>query len=160
MMNSNRSLALCVVIAAFSMPKGCPKQPARTSMRVSIEMEAASNVNPDPSGQGLSVVVRVYQLKDEGRFDAADYNAIWKSDKETLSDDFLDVQERVVQPGTQENLEIKANPMAAYLGIVALFRNPSGDTWRKIIPLRGKNPKVKVSLRENSIELGPVGKLG
>jgi type VI secretion system protein VasD len=157
MMNHNRLLGLCVVFATFAVPKGCPKQSA-TKSPVRIELEAAPNVNPDPSGQALSVVVRVYQLKDEGRFDAADYNALWKSDKETLSDDFLDVQERIVQPGMQETLEIKPNPMAAYLGFVALFRNPSGDTWRRIIPIRGKKPKIKVNLRENRIELGPVSK--
>ena len=154
MMNSNRLLVLFVVIATLSLPKGCPKQPAHKL--VSLVLEAAPNVNPDPSGQALSVVVRVYQLKDKGRFDAADYNAIWRSDKETLSDDFLDVQERVVQPGTQEILDINPNPMASYLGVVALFRNPSGDTWRRIIPISGKNPKINLSLREYSIELGPV----
>jgi type VI secretion system protein VasD len=156
MKNLVRFLGLCVMILTFAAPKGCPKQPAKSNLQpITIQLEAAQDVNPDPSGQPLSVVVRVYQLKDEGRFDAADYNALWKSDKETLSDDFLDVQERDVQPGSQETLDIKANPMAAYLGIVALFRNPSGDTWRKVIPIRGKKLAYKVSLRQNSVEVGP-----
>src|ERR1035438_5224895 len=60
MMNSNRLLVLFVVIATLSLPKGCPKQPAHKL--VSLVLEAAPNVNPDPSGQALSVVVRVYQL--------------------------------------------------------------------------------------------------
>jgi len=154
MKNANRVLVWFVVAVSFFLLMGCPKQSARVNMVV----VAAPNVNPDPSGQALSVVVRIYQLKDKGRLEAADYNAIWRTDKETLSDDFLDRQERVVQPGTQEMLEIKANPMATYLGVVALFRNPSGDTWRKIIPISGKNPKISLNLREHSIELSSVGK--
>ncbi len=154
MKNANRLLVKSVFALSLFLLMGCPKKNAL----VNIVMTGAPNVNPDPSGQALSVVVRVYQLKDKGRLEAADYNAIWRSDKETLSDDFLDRQERVVQPGTQEMLEIKTNPMAAYLGVVALFRNPSGDTWRRIIPISGKKPKISLSLREHSIELSSVDK--
>jgi type VI secretion system protein VasD len=157
MKNAKRVRVWFAVAVSFFLLMGCPKKSARVNM-VNMVVAAAPNVNPDPSGQALSVVVRIYQLKDKGRLEAADYNAIWRTDKETLSDDFLDRQERVVQPGTQEMLEIKANPMATYLGVVALFRNPSGDTWRKIIPISGKNPKISLSLREHSIELSSVGK--
>ena len=141
------------VIAMFLL-LGCPKEPARVSMALVAE----PNLNPDSSGQPLSVVVRVYQLKDKGRLETADYNSVWKSDRETLSDDFLDRQERVVQPDAQEMLEIKANPMAAYLGVVALFQNPVGDTWRKVIPISGKNQKIRISLREQNVEIVSVGK--
>jgi type VI secretion system protein VasD len=135
--------------ASLLLLAACPKQPARVNMTV----VAAPNVNPDSSGQALSVVVRIYQLKDKGRLEAADYNAILKSDKETLGEDFLDRQERVVQPGTQETLEIKTHPMTAFIGVVALFRNPAGEGWRRVIPISGKNPKLNLSLREQSIEL-------
>ena len=154
MKNVKRLLWLIVfVIAVFSL-LGCPKEPAR----VNIALVAERNLNPDSSGQPLSVVVRVYQLKDKGRLETADYNSIWKSDRETLSDDFLDRQERVIQPDAQEMLEIKAHPMAAYLGVVALFQNPVGDTWRKVIPIRGKNQKIRISLREQNVEIVSVGK--
>jgi type VI secretion system protein VasD len=129
---------------------GCPKQPTK----VNIVLNAAANVNPDARGQALSVVVRIYQLKDKGRLESADYNAIWKSDKETLSDDLLERQERVVQPGTQEMLEIQSNPMANYIGAVALFRNPSGDSWRKIIPIgKGATQRIGLTLREQTIDI-------
>jgi type VI secretion system protein VasD len=134
---------------------GCP--PAQT--RVQVAINAASKVNTDTGGESLSVVVRIYQLKDKGRMESADYNAIWKSDKETLSDDLLERQERVIQPGTQELLEIQPNASASCLGIVALFRNPSGDAWRKVIPLtKGKVQKLAVTLSEQTIEITPTGK--
>jgi type VI secretion system protein VasD len=129
---------------------GCPPAPTRVSMVIS----ATNNVNPDVGGQSLSVVVRLYQLKDKGRMETADYNAIWKSDKETLSDDLLERTERVVQPGTQEMMEVQPNPSASYLAVVALFRNPSGDTWRKIIPLKkGAAQKFGVTLQDQNVEI-------
>jgi len=150
-MRMSRRLFFCIPIAlSMVLLAGCPKEP----VKVNMVLNAATNVNPDAGGQPLSVVVRIYQLKDKGRIEAADYNAIWKSDRETLSDDLLERQERVVQPGTQEMLEIQANPMANYLAAVALFRNPSGDTWRRIIPIsKNRAQKLTFTLRENTIEL-------
>ncbi len=144
-------LTVCVLfVLPLVLLAGCPKQPAKVAM----VLDASSNVNPDASGQPLSVMVRIYQLKDKGRLEAADYNAVLRSEKETLSDDLLDRQERMVQPGTQELLEIQTNPMANYIGAVALFRNPSGDTWRKIIPInKSKAQKITVTLREQTIEI-------
>jgi type VI secretion system VasD/TssJ family lipoprotein len=51
-------------------------------------------------------------------------------------------------------LEIQAKPEAKYLGAVALFRNPSGDAWRKIIPIgKGATQKISLTLREQTIEI-------
>ncbi len=154
-----KNLLLSVVFGLLSlsiiMSLGCP--PAQT--RVHMAISATNSINPDAGGQPLSVVVRVYQLKDKGRLETADYSAVWKSDKEALSDDLLERQERVVQPGTQEMLEIQPNASASYLGVVALFRNPSGDTWRKIVPIgKGKIQRLAVTLNEHTIEVTSTGK--
>jgi len=131
---------LCLVLL---LPIGCSKEPPR----VSLVLNAGTDVNPDPSGQALSVVVRIYQLKYK------------RSDTQTLSDDLLERQERIIQPGTQEMLEIRVNPSAAYLGIVALFRSPSGDTWRKIIPVgQSKTQSITLTLRGQNIEIISTGR--
>jgi type VI secretion system protein VasD len=154
MTNARRLIWLLVLAGSSFLLIGCPKEP----MRVNMTLAAAANLNPDSAGRALSVVVRVYQLKDKGRFETADYNALWKSDREALSDDFLDRQERMIQPGAQEILEIRANPLAAYLGVVALYQNPTGDTWRKIVPINRNNQKIQLSLREQNIEIISMGK--
>jgi type VI secretion system protein VasD len=154
MTHSHRYIVLLIVLSALLLFVACPKQPVRLSM----VMSAAPNVNPDVSGQPLSVVVRIYQLKDKGRLESADYNALMKSDKDTLAEDLLERQERVVQPGSQQTLDISANPAANYVGVVALFRSPSGETWRKIIPLGGKTQKVTISLHEQVVDVTATGK--
>ncbi len=155
MRNVKHAFFLFTLITGLVLMTGCPKEPTRVSM----VMNAAASVNPDAQGKPLSVVVRVYQLKDKGRLEAADYNAILRSDKDTLSDDLLERQERVVQPGTQEILEIRANPMASYLGVVALFRTPQGDSWRRVIPIsKSKTQKVAVTLQEQTVVLSTTAK--
>jgi type VI secretion system VasD/TssJ family lipoprotein len=91
--------------------------------------------------------------------ESADYNSIWRSDTQTLSEDLLERQERIIQPGTQEMLEIRANPAAAYLGIVALFRSPTGDTWRRIVPVgQSETQKITLALRGQNIEIISTGR--
>ena len=150
MNNAHRMLFLVSLLLSALLTAGCPKEPTRVNM----VLNAGADLNPDQNGQALSVVVRVYQLKDKGRLETADYNAVLKSEKETLSDDILERQERIIQPGTQEMLEISANPLARYIGIVALFRNPAGDTWRKIVPVaNAKTQKINLALREQNLEV-------
>jgi len=150
---SHRFVFLMVLGAALLLFTACPKEPTRINMVVS----ATNTVNPDASGRALSVVVRIYQLKDKGRLETADYNTLMQSDT-ILGSDVVERQERVVQPGTQETLDIRANPLATYIGVVALFRNPTGDGWRKTLPIAGKTMKIGLSLRENSIDIVTTGK--
>ncbi len=148
MKNAYRLLFVVFLCAGVFFFAACPKEPVRINMVVS----ATNTVNPDDSGRPLSVVVRIYQLKDKGRLESADYNSLVKSDS-ILSEDVVERQERVVQPGTQATLDIRANPLANYVGVVALFRKPTGDGWRKIVPIRGKEMKLNLSLNEQTIEV-------
>jgi len=152
MRNPTRVFCWILLCLPLILLVGCRK--AAPVTHLSLVINAAANVNPDAGGQALSVVVRVYQLKDKGRLESADYSALLRSDKETLSDDLLERQERIIQPGTQEMMELQTNPSAAYVGVVALFRSPSGDTWRRILPIaKGKTQKFTVALREQSVEV-------
>jgi type VI secretion system protein VasD len=127
----------------------------KKQVRLNVAISAASNLNPDPSGNPLSVVVRIYQLKDSGRFERADYDALWKNEKETLADDLIQQIERVIHPGSQEIVDVQANPAAGFIGVLALFRNPSGDSWRKVVPVRSKVKGVSVTLHDYVVEIIP-----
>jgi len=148
MKNSHHYILVILLCLGFLIFTGCPKEPVRINMVVS----ATNTVNPDDAGRPLSVVVRIYQLKDKGRLETADYNSLVKSDS-ILAEDIVEHLELVIQPGSQETRDIKANPMANYIGAVALFRKPSGDGWRKTLPIRGKAMKINLSLREQAIEI-------
>ncbi len=149
-----RLLCWFSIFASLILCCACPKQAARVNMTVN----AAADINRDADGHPLSVVVRVYQLKDKGRLESAEYGALLKSDTLVLAGDLLESKERILQPGAQDILEINSKPETNYLGIVALFRNPSGDSWRKIIPVKGKDLKITVSLRAAGIDVVLTGK--
>ena len=93
-------------------------------------------LNTDDSAAALPVVVRVYQLRNRHAFDRASFRTLWKDDRDLLQGDLIERREIVLHPDSEVvvELEVDRRKGAAYLGVVALFRKPSGDSWKKIVP--------------------------
>ncbi len=105
-------------------PKPCDKQ------IVTLDLYAASNVNPNESGNPRPVVVRLYQLTSELNLQNARYDDVLLRSDEVLGKDVMKVDEVTVFP--TDHLQVKFERMkeAAYLGGVALFHGPKGQSWK------------------------------
>ncbi len=117
-------------------------------------------INVDDVGTPQTVRVRVYQLKGKEKFQQATFKALWKTDKDVLEGDLLQSTEFVVYPDKEDSFDLPVDVKhgAAYLGIMALFRQPDVEGWRQIIEasssmLNPMTPKVRVRLDKNSIKL-------
>ena len=53
---------------------------------VPMMLSAASDVNPDATGRPSPIVVRVYQLRADAAFAAADFFALFDEEQQTLED--------------------------------------------------------------------------
>lgn len=125
-----------------------------------VQLLPTSTINLDDAGAPLPVLVRVYQLKGREKFQQATFKTLWKNDKEVLEGDLLDRKEITVQPDTKTDLylDVDVKHGAAYLGVMALFRQPDVEGWREIVEassfvLNPMTPKVKLRLDKNSIKL-------
>ncbi len=134
----------CTILPGLS---GCGKPYAR------ITFQAYKNLNPDDSGAALPVVVWIYQLKNKERFESADFISIWQDEGEALGDDLLAKRETTVYPNSDNQVEVQREPDARFLGLVALFRQPSGNSWRRIIPITSKRQKVYLVMDEQEMEI-------
>ncbi|OOG23478.1 type VI secretion system-associated lipoprotein [Thioalkalivibrio denitrificans] len=127
--------------------------------QVRVDLSSTANLNMSDEGNPLPVVVRVYQLADARNFTNATFESLWKQDVQSLGDAALTREEMILNPGTTHELELKRNPQAEYVGVVAIFRAPEDDGWRAIRPLpmgqmgRRMNQRVTVSLRGNSLSI-------
>jgi type VI secretion system protein VasD len=121
---------------------------------VDVEIVAAERLNPDEANQSLPTLVRLLQLKAAGKLEAADFGAVYRGDKEALAEDLLQVDELVVSPGETVSKRLARDKEATVLGVVGVFRRPSGGTWRRIVELpRGsKAAKVRVRLEDYRVE--------
>jgi len=121
---------------------------------IDIEIESSVRLNPDESGQSLPTQVRLLQLKAGGKLEAADYGAVYRGDKEALGEDLLQADEIVVSPGEKVQKRIARDKGATVLGVVGVFRRPSGGTWRRLVelPRGGKAVRVRVRLEDYRVE--------
>ena len=117
-----------------------------TTTSVRLNVVAANNLNLNALEEPLPVVIRIYQLTDAQRFRTATFEELWKSDKSILAGSLLTVEERIVNPSQQLNVEFEQADNARYIGVFALFRNRSQQQWRLIQSLDEGRIKLSTSL--------------
>lgn len=105
------------------------QKPAR---KVPVSVAAGSNLNADSRGKPLSVVARIYKLKDSTSFYQAPYDAFVTPgrDKVVLGDDLIESREITLLPGQQYDWTESVPRTASGLGIVVLFHSPASQRWR------------------------------
>ena len=91
-------------------------------------------LNRDTNGNSLSVVVRIYQLKDAQEFSKLTFDAVasGRPESDFLGPALLAKTDAVIIPGgSYENSE-KLLDDTRYVGIVAFFRKPDAYYWRQL----------------------------
>jgi type VI secretion system protein VasD len=127
------TIALVAGLALGACKSSAPPKPTA----VKAHLVASKDVNPRPEdGSPQPVHIRVFQLKDDSAFAAADYWALVRKSKETLGGSLVQQMQFDLAPGQQQDLELKIDPDAHVLGVVAEFAgylNTDGH-WRAISP--------------------------
>ena len=136
-------------------PPGLPPPPKPEPIRLTLQ--AAADVNPDAANRPSPVVVRVYLLKGDTLFNAADFFALYDDEKSALKDDLIAKStEFTLRPGESIPVpEFVPSPDARFLGVIAAYRDYRSAQWRVLAPL--PLPKgATIAIRRGLIEF--VGK--
>ncbi len=118
-----------------------PVPPCATPEPLKVSLQAGARLKPGERHEALATLVRLYQLKTTAKISNASFDDLLDHDKDALGEDFLAVQEVTLNPGDKMDPPLMRNPDATVLGAVALFRQPSGTTWRAIIKLPPPDPQ-------------------
>lgn len=148
-MRSLARVALGLAALALFACGGAPPKP--TPARASLVV--AADVNPDATGRPSPIVVRVYQLKEEGAFNNADYFALIDKEQETLGPSLLSREEYELQPGESRVLELKIPPEARYLAAIAGFRDIRNARWKALSPAPEKGLKDLIRTKKLTISV-------
>ncbi|MBK5169361.1 type VI secretion system lipoprotein TssJ [Paraburkholderia domus] len=152
------AFALSLAACASGDPK--PKEP----LRLDVTMNAAATVNPDGQKRAAPIIVRVYELKTDGAFNAADFFTLQDKDKTVLADDLVKRDQFQLRPGEQVAITRTADPATTALGILASYRDLPNSVWRAVYALpvttdkawyRFSTPKLKltITLDANAIKV-------
>lgn len=123
---------------------------------MNLDLASRASLNTNGTGQSLSTVVRVYQLKTPQAFEQLSYAQLQTNDLESLKPDLLATRDVVLRPDASVSLSEPMHDDAEYVGIVALFRNPGKDTvWRLVVPKKQwkKTDPVRVEVRDSTLRL-------
>jgi len=115
---------------AAATPATPPPPPCAAPEPLHVSLSASPRLNPGEKGEALATVVRIYQLKGVGKMMGVSFDDLLDHDKDTLGEDFLGMQEVTINPGDKLDPPIVRNADAHYVLAVALFRQPTGTTWK------------------------------
>ncbi|RIX42006.1 MAG: type VI secretion system lipoprotein TssJ [Rhodocyclales bacterium GT-UBC] len=92
-------------------------------------------LNRDINGRSLSVVVRIYQLKDANEFSKLTFDVLADGhpESELLGPALLDKSDLVIVPGGSYASTEKLLDGTRFVGIVAFFRRPDAHLWRQLV---------------------------
>jgi type VI secretion system protein VasD len=96
---------------------------------IAVAIEASQRLNPDEQGQSLPTLVRIYQLRSAARFDAAEFDELYRREKEALGEDLVQVEEVQVAPGGSVSRTLPRDKATKALGLAAVVRRPAGSSW-------------------------------
>jgi type VI secretion system protein VasD len=101
--------------------------------KITLRLHAGDVLNTDAGGRSLSVVARIYKLRDKTAFESApyaDFQELKPAKAPEFAADVVEAKEVVLTPGKQYDVIETVGADAPYFAVVALFRAPAQQRWR------------------------------
>src|ERR1700730_16233727 len=108
---------ILLVAGGAALLGGCASKPPKPAP-THAELIVSADVNPDASGRASPVVVRVYQLRNDGEFNSAAFFGVYEKEKETLGASLVSREEYVLAPGENRKLDLPLNGDTRFIGVV------------------------------------------
>lgn len=126
------SVAASIVLGAMGVKTDPGPPPPKT---ISVRVDAASNLNADAQGNGLSVVLRIYKLKDATTFRQASIDKLSDPEaaKALLGQDLVESKEELLIPGQHYLFKEKVDSKQGYFAIAIFFRKPNPERWKLVV---------------------------
>jgi type VI secretion system protein VasD len=135
------------------MLSGCSFWQNQVDPQLRLNIQAATNINPNVKGKPSPLELRIYQLSDNQAFNQAGFVQIFNDPQGVLKADLLVARQLAsVFPG--ENREVVL-PLAAevrYVGVVAGFSDYR-EAKNKIIYILSKDHNTSINIDIDSVNI-------
>lgn len=144
---------LAAALALAACAKAPPKPPdaamtiaadAEAKVKAPMTISASADANPDATGRPSPVVVRVYQLRAEAAFKAAEFFALFDDEQKVLGPELISRDEFVLAPSERRTIDVAVSGQTRYVGAIAAFRDIRNAQWRTLVPAPRKGLTVSV----------------
>ncbi|MDX2505130.1 MAG: type VI secretion system lipoprotein TssJ [Gammaproteobacteria bacterium] len=121
-MNVIRLLIILSILVLY----GCSPSPTV----INATLNASNDVNPDLSDRPSPIVVRVYELKSLGTFEAADFYSLFDNPEAILGSDLINSAQFHLNPGDTQIYNQTTSPETNYVAVTAAYRKLNLAIWR------------------------------
>lgn len=125
------TLLACLLVGCAASSGDAPKEPTR----LDLVIHAQAEVNPNEEGRAAPIVVRIYELKSDTAFSAADFFNLQNTDKTVLGEDLLKRDEFLLRPGDTQKINRASKPETVAIGVLAAYRDLGKSVWRVVYKL-------------------------
>jgi type VI secretion system protein VasD len=130
-MSLNRLSLVALALAALPLIS-CASHGADDRVQTRTLLSASNDTNPDINGRPSPVVLRVFQLRNDGEFGRADFLALSLHEKDALGTSLIGVEEFELRPGERLETRIGLSRDARYIAAIAEFRDLNSGQWRTL----------------------------
>jgi type VI secretion system protein VasD len=152
-----RILTCCgaLLVTALVTASGCSSGPPKPTP-VKAALMTATDVNPDIEGHPAPIVVRLYELKEEGAFNNTDYFRLIDREQEALGPSLVAKEEYELQPGESRTWDMKVPGEARFVGVAAGFRDLANSHWKALLPTPHKGlrtPRLTITVAKSAVSI-------
>lgn len=144
-------VALICSVWLGACASGDPKQ--KEPVRLELTVNAQPGVNPDDHGRPEPIVVRVYELKNDSAFMAADFFTLQMKDRTVLAEDVVKRSELQLRPGEHQTIVRFADPATTVIGVLAAYQDLPNSVWRAVYALPVAPDKAWYRLSASKVTL-------
>lgn len=116
-------LALSAVISGCSTNSASVNSQAFTApYQVVFNIETLDDINAYGDQQARPIVIRIYQLSENGVFDSAEFLDLYSKDRETLAKTLIDVTSLApMLPGKTQTMTLDVQQESRYIAVLGEF---------------------------------------
>ena len=117
-----------------------------------LDIKARDAINNNATGTPLSMVVRVYQLKDRKAFDNTDYPSLFADDSQAIKADLVAQKDIRIRPGAAVTIDVPMETDAQFVAVAGLFIAPdiANNTWRLVLSRDDLDPDKARNIELNN----------
>jgi len=129
---------------------GCGSSPTV----IQADFSVSDDVNPDMSDRPSPIVLRIYELKSLGNFEAADFYTLLENYESALGTDLVSTEQFHLSPGETQFYNNTTSAETHFVAVIAAFRKLDKSVWKASIPILPKKTNTLfMSLEPLSVKI-------
>lgn len=122
-------IALTVAACSSSEPE---REPEPEPTRVVATITATETANPNRDGRASPILLRIYELTSDSKFNAVSFFDLYDSETAALGAELRAREQIPLNPGDETTLEMAPQEGSRFVGAAAAFQDIDNSIWRAV----------------------------